>query len=260
MILVLAGTKDGRLLTRNLAKAGYPVLASTVSLYGSLLLKEDGGEEVRFGPLDEEGLVNLIGEQGITMVIDATHPFATEVRQNGWVACNRLQIPWLRFEREGVSTDDLDNGTVINVDDMDGAIRVAASFSGNIFLTTGSSSVAVFAESLGPERLVVRLLPDPAALQQCAYLGISPNRLIAMQGPFSTELNKELFRHFKAAVVISKESGKTGGLPEKIAATAQLQIPMIIIGRPELPDGPVFTNDADLMDYVRRHFNKQTEP
>ena len=256
MILVLAGTKDGRLLAKELAGAGYSVLASAVSLYGGSLLKEENIGEVRYGPLDEEGLVGLMQEQNITMVIDATHPFATEARQNGWQACKRLQIPWLRLERQGLSVGDVGDATVISVDDIRGAISAAASIPGNVFLTTGSSSVGSFADALGPERLIVRLLPDPVALQQCAYLGIKPDRLVALQGPFSVELNRELFRHYRAAVVVSKESGKTGGLPEKIEAAAQLPIPIIIIGRPALPDGPVFSSQSELIEHVNRHFNK----
>ncbi len=257
MILVLAGTKDGRLLAKELAEAGYSVLASAVSLYGGAMLKEEALGQVRYGPLDEEGLVSLMGEQNITMVIDATHPFATQARQNGWQACNRLQIPWLRLERQSLSAGDWGDATVLNVDDAGGAIQAATSISGNIFLATGSSSVAAFADALGPERLVVRLLPDPAALQQCAFLGIGPGRIVAVQGPFSMELNREMFRHFDAAVIISKESGKTGGLPEKIAAAAQLQIPIIVIGRPALPEGLVFPNNAALLEHVRCYYNRE---
>ncbi len=256
MILVMAGTKEGRLLARELSEAGYAVLASAVSLYGVSLLEEEALGEVLCGPLDEEGLVSLMGEQNITMVIDATHPFAVQARQNGWQACNRLQLPWIRLERQSLEAVDWGNATVLNVDDVRGAIHAAASITtGNIFLTTGSSSVAAFADALGPERLVVRLLPDPAALQQCAFLGIGPSRIVAVQGPFSMELNREMFRHFNAAVIISKESGKTGGLPEKITAAAELQIPIIIIGRPELPDGLIFSDVSELLEHVRSYYN-----
>ena len=252
MILVLAGTKDGRLLAASLAEAGYPVLASAVTLYGGALLKEGPAREVRHGPLDEEGLVAIMRERQVTLVVDATHPFATAARQNARQACERLRIPRLRFERASLPLPQHSGAAVLSVAGINGAVRAAAACPGNIFLTTGSSSVAAFARALGPERLIVRLLPDAAAMQRCAALGIGPHRLIAMQGPFSMEMNREMFRHFNAALVVSKESGKTGGLSEKIAAAAALQLPIIIISRPSLPDGPVFSDSEALLAHVKK--------
>lgn len=260
MILVLAGTKDGRLLAAALAEAGYPVLASAVTLYGGALLKEGTAAEVRCGPLDEDGLVALMRERQVTLVVDATHPFAAAARHNARRACERLRIPRLRFERATLPQPlpqplpQRSGAAVLPVAGIEGAVRVAAATAGNIFLTTGSSSVAAFARALGPERLIVRLLPDAAALQRCAALGIGPQRLIAMQGPFSMEMNREMFRHCNAALVISKESGKTGGLPEKIAAAAALQIPIIVISRPSLPDGLVFSDTDALLSHVRSYY------
>lgn len=254
MILVLAGTKDGRHLAAALADAGYPVLASAVTLYGGALLKEGTAAEVRCGPLDEEGLVALMRERQVTLVVDATHPFAAAARHNAQLACERLRIPRLRFERATLPQPQRSGAAVLTVAGIEGAVRVAAATAGNIFLTTGSSSVAAFARALGPERLIVRLLPDAAALQRCAALGIGPQRLIAMQGPFSMEMNREMFRHCNAALVISKESGKTGGLPEKIAAAAALQIPIIVISRPSLPDGLVFSDTDALLSHVRSYY------
>jgi len=257
LILVLAGTKDGRLLAAALAEAGYPVLASAVTMYGGTLLQEGLEGEVRSGPLDEDGLTVLMRERQVTLVVDATHPFAAAARHNARRACERLCIPRLRFERASLPLPQDSGATVLPVADIAGAVKAAAAAAGNIFLTTGSSSVAAFARALGPERLIVRLLPDAAAIQRCAALGIGMQRLIAVQGPFSMEMNREMFRHFNAALVISKESGKTGGLPEKIAAAAALRIPIIVISRPALPAGPVFSDIEALLDHVRKNFGTQ---
>lgn len=255
MILILAGTKDGRLVAKKLAAAGFPILASTVSVYGGNLLEEDMVAQVRSGPLAEHELADLLRKRKIRMVVDATHPFAVQARYNVRQACEETQVPLLRYERESLPRSG-DGTTIIDVPHVSGAIEAASSIAGNIFLTTGSNTVEAFVHGLDPCRLAVRLLPDPVNLQKCIALGISPGRLIAMQGPFTTKLNLEMFRHFKAAAVISKESGKTGGLPEKIAAAAELQIPLILIGRPSLPEVPIFNDDQDLLKYIENHYHK----
>ncbi len=263
MILVLAGTKEGRLIAAALARLGRPVLASCATAYGAALLKEqlkaEGLKaEVRFGPLDLEAMAALLQRQKVALALDATHPFAIEARRNLQQACARLQLPWLRFERPALPAA-AGRGEVIAVPDLDGAIAAAAPFTGNIFLTTGSNSVAAFARALGPTRLVVRLLPDPERVRRCLELGIAPERIVAMQGPFSAALNREMFRHFQAALVISKESGETGGLPAKLAAAAQLGLPVVVIGRPPLPEGPVlvFSDIQALLSYVEGCLEKR---
>ena len=67
----------------------------------------------------------------------------------------------------------------------------------------------------------------------CEAAGIPHRNIIAVQGPFSEELNKAVIREYEIDVMITKDSGTAGGFPEKISAAKDCQIPVIVIARPE---------------------------
>ena len=54
-----------------------------------------------------------------------------------------------------------------------------------------------------------------AHIEQCVKMGIKSSNILALQGPFSLELNKAIFNQYHIDVVVTKDSGKTGGVPEK---------------------------------------------
>ena len=60
----------------------------------------------------------------------------------------------------------------------------------------------------------------------------SGRHLIAMQGPFSVEMNLALLKQTEAAWFVTKESGTTGGFEEKLKAARLAQAVPVIVGRP----------------------------
>jgi precorrin-6A/cobalt-precorrin-6A reductase len=100
MILVLAGTKDGREIAERLKLKGFEVIASTVTDYGASLFSE--GIKVHKGALDELSLIDFIYKNYIDVVVDATHPFAKDVSINAINACNKTGIKYIRYERESL--------------------------------------------------------------------------------------------------------------------------------------------------------------
>lgn len=250
MILVLAGTKDGRQLAAALEQAGFSVLAAAVTPYGRDLLAGSISGKVLCGALNVQKMCRVIKEHEVKMVVDATHPFAEAASRNALEACARMKIPCLRFEREEAKGDY--GGNIIWAEDLQGAIRAVKNFPGNIFLTTGSSTLPAFVSAVGKERLIVRVLPTLAALSLCEKLKIPPSQIIALQGPFSQAFNKEMFLHYRAGVVVSKESGKEGGLPEKIAAACELGLPFVLIKRAVyLPDEKKISSVDELVCQVK---------
>lgn len=230
MILVLAGTTEGRRVAIDLERQGSNVLAATATAYGSELLSKEYRGQITSGSLTLEDLLNLIKKKGIKRVIDATHPYAIQISKNAQEACRIMNIAYERVEREASRIKaDYD---IIPAANASEAALLADRFDGNVFLTTGSNRLEEFLKVIAAERLVVRILPVSESLAKCLRLGIAPANIIAMQGPFDYDTNRALFKRYRAAVIISKESGPQGGVIEKIEAAASLQIPFILISRP----------------------------
>lgn len=232
-IFIAAGTQDGRELAGYLLEHGFSVTASVVSKYGESLLQKYHGIVVNCEPLDVDGFVAYFAEHGIGLFVDASHPYAANASANAMEACRRAGIPYIRYERQETP---LDYEKAVYVHDYAEAAEAAARLGKNIFLTTGSRNLAAFAQAevLQECELTCRILPEPEVVQQARELGFSPANIVALQGPFSVELNKELYKKYGAQVIVTKNSGQTGGTDTKFTAAIELGLPIVIIDRPKL--------------------------
>ena len=234
MIFVAAGTRDGRDLTQLLVKKGYEVTASVVSSYGEKLLEACGKRLViNDEPLDEAGLIRYIKAHDIRLFVDASHPYAVNVSQNAMAATEKLGIPYIRYERD---ITEFPYEKLHIVHSYEEASEVAARLGKNVFLTTGSRNLQKFvgAPALKEATIFARILPTAKVLIDCEAMGLTPRQLIAMQGPFSKELNLAFFKESKADVVITKNSGTIGGTDTKLMAAKELGLPVVIIDRPKI--------------------------
>lgn len=250
MIMVLAGTADGRSIIRKLNRCGLKVLATAVSGYGSNLISREDGVEVLQGALESEELLAIIRGKDIETVIDATHPFAQRVSQMAMEVCRSAGVRYIRYERSETRT--AESGNIIKVSDFCEAAKKAAEYPGNVFLTIGVKNLEPFVKVLPVDRLVARVLPLAGSINKCMELGISPGNVIAMEGPFSRELNAELFKKYNAGVVVTKDSGDTGGTNEKILAALDLRLPVIMVTRPSIEYPLVVHSLMGLIEVVGR--------
>lgn len=238
MIFTAAGTQDGREIVRRLCAAGYDVAASVVSSYGQQLLaeqKENGGGHLIINdtPLDEEGLRTFFQEYDIRVFVDATHPYAVNVSRNAMAATVAAGVPYIRFERD---LTDVSYENVYLVHSYEEASEMASRLGRTVFLTTGSRNLERFvhAPALAESTLIARVLPTTEVIALCEGLGLTPAQIIAMQGPFSRELNRAMYEKYKANVIVTKNSGTIGGTDAKFQAAADLELPVVVIDRPVL--------------------------
>lgn len=232
MILVLGGTREGREVVSWLKARGYPVLATAVTSYGAELLDAAGADLVSTGALDADGMVRLLRERGVKAVVDATHPFAVNATAHAGAACKHTGVPYVRFERPEEALPQ--HPLVSMVDSFATAARLAVSLGPVVFLTTGSSKLQIFLDEARPRgvRVVARVLPNPDVLRTCYTCGLRPADIVAMSGPGSLELNITLLKEYGAAVLVTKDSGPTGGTGIKVAAATALGIPAVVVRRP----------------------------
>jgi len=246
MILVLGGTSDSLLICEALSLAGAAYKISVTTAYGeSLSLKYT--QHVIAKALNLEEMMVLIRQEEIDTIIDATHPYAVEVSKIAMQVAENLKLRYVRYERKSL----LEEGAyekLYRVESIEEAAILARRIGNNIFLGTGSKNLDKFWNLLEGKKLFARVLPTSQVLRLCEEIGFEADQIIAMKGPFSTEVNEVLFKSYSIDLVITKESGKEGGFLEKIEACKHLEIPVIVIQR-ETIDYPCMVNEiSDVLE------------
>ncbi|MFZ5753566.1 MAG: precorrin-6A reductase [Bacillota bacterium] len=250
MILILGGTSDGRKLGRFLQENQYSVLITTVSEYGKSLVEKDEAADVVMGPLTERSLQEMIETYHVSHLIDATHPYAQVISQLARTVAAAIPIPYIRYQRP--ATDYHAHPLIQRVPDLDAALQLAGSLGENIFCTLGIKMLPQVKThpALQGKRLVVRVLPDVNSLKCCKDLGLKPPEIVAMQGPFSHELNKALLEHYQSHVLLTKDSGAAGGTDTKISAALDLGIHVIMLARPDKNKGIVCHDFPEILNHL----------
>lgn len=233
-ILLFAGTTEGRNLAEFLEKNQIPTEVCVATQYGETLLEEGKYLHVHAGRLDETEMEQQIQKQQITLVIDATHPYAVIVSQNIRRACSRTGTEYIRLARKETDTSwKHEMEDVTEVASVAEAAAFLAKKEGRIFAATGSKELSAY--QVIPDyqdRVVARVLSTPEAVSECAMLGFSGKNLICMQGPFTEDLNVAMLRQAQASWMVTKESGKAGGFLEKLRAAKKAGAKLVVIKRP----------------------------
>lgn len=231
MILVFAGTGDAREYVAELAQSGEHLIVCTATAYGaSLITPHKNIHSVLGEPLDAAGIVALISENGVTQVIDATHPYAREISANIRSACEKMHIPVARRGRDRFFEADAD---VDFAEDYETAAKMLKDTEGRILLTIGSRRLAPFVAHIALPRMVIRVLPTSRVLTECESLGFTPAQIIAAQGPFSQGFNSSIYEDYDIRHMVTKDSGSAGGVAEKVLPALERGIHIVVIKRPE---------------------------
>lgn len=234
--LIFAGTMEGRTLAETLVAIGEKVHICVATEYGEEVLPKNPSLIVHQGRMEQSEMQTLMAQIGCREVIDATHPYAVAVSENIRQACIGAEKEYLRLLRE--KEVDCEDPQVQYADTLEVAMELLNQTEGRILLTTGSKDLARYAAAIQDiSRLYARILPDGAVLEQCKQMGFLGRQLICMQGPFTTELNVAMIRQLDIRYLVSKDTGASGGLPEKLAAAKECGIQTVIIRRPAKEDG-----------------------
>ncbi|MCM1091731.1 MAG: precorrin-6A reductase [Butyrivibrio sp.] len=246
-ILIFAGTTEGRRLAELLARSGLPALVCVATEYGKEVMKPLSGVELRQGRMNAEEMLALMQSENFPVVVDATHPFATEVSANIRAAAGEAGTKYLRLQRATDARRQSREGTgnktlgVEYFESNEACAEALMRTDGNVLLTVGSKELAAYCSCEGlRERLIARVLPSGDSIAVCREQRLTGKQIIAMQGPFSEELNRALIREYHIACMVTKESGTTGGFEEKAAAARKEGCSLWVIGNPEKEKGLSF--------------------
>ena len=258
-ILIFAGTTEGRQLAEYAVKEEISCIVSAATEYGEELLEHDlqlqkeknkkSEFRVIHGRMDQQEMEMFFEKEQVGLVIDATHPFAVAVTENIQRACKNSGIEYLRCLRDFL-TEAMEgrsgeytckrinaivkgDSSVVYVDSVDEAVNYLEQTQGKILITTGSKELDKYTRLTNyKERCYARVLSVLPSVMQSIELGFSGKHLIAMQGPFSMEMNLALLHQTEAKYFVTKESGKNGGFAEKLEAAEQAGAVLLVIGRP----------------------------
>ncbi len=219
--LILGGTREARALAGLCAQAG---LAAEVSLAGRVpdaaaypLPTREGG----FG--GASGLAAYLCEGHFTALLDATHPFAAAMPWHGAEAARTTGVPFAMLKRPPWRPGPGDLWTP--VPDLPTALARLPR-GATAFLAVGASAARWL--PLRPDcRLVLRSMTPPAALPDHATSVIG--------GPGDRAAETALLRAHGITHLVSKNAG--GPAAEKLHAARDLDLPVLMIGRPALPAG-----------------------
>ena len=242
MILLLGGTSETAPLASALAVAGFKVLVSTATEV-PLNVGDHPNISRRSGKLDHDQMVQLVNEQGVMAIVNASHPYAASVRANARSVADQLKIPYLSWVRPPIPEQD---GLISSVPDHDAAAKLAFSFGQRVLLTTGSRNLKPYVREANETgtRLVVRVLSHPSSMEACRKAGISDDNIVSGRGPFSVEENLALIKRCGIGVLITKDSGVAGGVPEKLEAAHLAGCRVVLVQRPAGSTGVEGFNDV----------------
>ena len=226
-VLIFAGTTEGRTLSEYLSENRIEHTVCVATEYGEEVLSASSYMTIHQGRMGVSEMEKLMQTGSFAAVVDATHPYAVEVTANIREASQEAKLPYLRLKR---CLDTETEGSVFYFHSNEECAEALEKTEGNILLTTGSKELETYcSRPLVKDRLYVRILPGMESISICTELGIKGKQMIAMQGPFSTEMNEAILHQYEIACMVTKKSGRQGGYPEKLEAAERAGIPVYVI-------------------------------
>jgi precorrin-6A/cobalt-precorrin-6A reductase len=239
-ILLLGGTTEAGLLARAIADAGlagvYSYAGRTEAPMGQPIHMRVGG----FGGID--GLRAYLAAEGISHVVDATHPFAARMSGNAVAACAAAGVPLIALERAPWVAGEADRWT--HVADIPAAVAALDGPARRVFLAIGRQHLEPFAAQ-PQHHYLLRLVDAPVALP------LPQAAVVVARGPFNVAGDTALMRQHGTEIIVAKNAGGKGAVA-KIAAARDLALPVIMIDRPVLAPRKVVRSVAAVMDWLHQ--------
>jgi precorrin-6A/cobalt-precorrin-6A reductase len=242
-ILILGGTTQASALAK--ALAARTDITATLSFAGRTEKPVPPPIAFRIGGFGGvEGLRAYLKQEKIEAVIDATHPFASQMSAHAAVACRAEAIPLVVFTRPGWERQAGDDWT--EVERIEDAVRALGETPRRAFLTQGRLQLAAF--KAAPQHMyVVRAIDPPKEID-----ALPNHRLILARGPFGLADELALMRAEAIDVLVTKNSGGCATYA-KIEAARQLGIGVVMLQRP-VPEGAPELYDLDhVLAWIQAH-------
>ena len=187
------------------------------------------------------GLVDYLRGEGISHVVDATHPFAAQMSANAVAACHEAGVELCALERMPWQANEGDDWVMVA--DMAAAVDALPEQGARVFLAIGKQNLDVFAVKPGNHYLL-RLVDVPEAA-----LPLPDTEVIIARGPFDADGDRALMLEHEITHVVAKNAGGVGAEAKLIAARA-LGLPVVMINRPQVPARRILRSVDEVMNWL----------
>ncbi|MBT7202467.1 MAG: precorrin-3B C(17)-methyltransferase [Deltaproteobacteria bacterium] len=247
-VWVFAGTSDGNEIVHSLHQQGIPVIVSVATEQGAQTWDKQKIPLI-WGSLGRERRHQVLNQHEASLLVDATHPYASRMTLQLQQLSVDLEISCLRYERPPTLVGDELCG-----DSIEKVTALALQHGKRILLATGSHQVAEFLRQDRHRQAewFVRCAPTSESLRELEQAGVTLSQICAQQGPFSVEENHRLLERWKIEVLITKDSGKAGGYLEKYQAAKALGIPLIVLQRTRIQVAQSYSDISALLQRIQQ--------
>ncbi|WP_316168698.1 MULTISPECIES: cobalt-precorrin-6A reductase [unclassified Bradyrhizobium] len=239
-VLILGGTTEASELAQLLA--GDNRFQPTLSLAGRTTSPKPQPIPTRIGGFGGiAGLEAWLRDNDIAAVVDATHPYAAQISAHAVAACQTLSLPLASIVRPPWMRADDDRW--IDVDTAQAAAAALGAEPARVFLSLGRLELAAF--SAAPQHHYIARTIDAAG-----DVPLPPDiSFVYDRGPFDEAKEETFLRRERIQAIVSKNSGGPATYP-KIAAACRLQIPVVMIARPDKPRGVPLDGARDALRWL----------
>ncbi|MCA1926956.1 MAG: precorrin-6A reductase [Calditerrivibrio sp.] len=226
--LVLGGTSDTKKVLNKLLDNYDKIYVTVATEYGYEIFRELENEKIKIilKRFDEESLKDFISSFSIEEIIDTTHPYAKKISSLAKNISADININYTAMMRDTYL--DYKYEKLVYVGCYEDAVNFVLDRDLlPSFITTGSKNSHRFSPIASNS--YIRILPSEESIAKVRRSGFPSKNIIAMQGPFNVDLNVAIIRQFGIKSIITKNSGESGGLLEKIKSAEICKIPIIVV-------------------------------
>ncbi len=231
MILVLGGTTEGRQSVTVLEEAGTPFFYSTRGDEQQVELHH--GQRLT-GAMDAQAMTDFCRQHDVRLLVDAAHPFATQLHQTVADTASALNLCVIRYERRYERpTGDGITWCASWDEAVDAILRDGARC---VLALSGVQTIARLRPLWTAQGVEthVRILDRDASRKTAREAGFPEARLCYYHQD-GDEL--PLMQRLMPDAILTKESGESGGFAAKVEAARQVGAQLYVVQRPPMPEG-----------------------
>lgn len=241
--LIFSSAADGNHLAKILQRNGVEVCISTDS---GVDFTTPTGLHVFKEPEDVEDLATLLQSLRFDCVIDASHSGISGQCEKRKAACAYSDIRYLRLVRTPCTGEEC-----MYVDSGEKAAGILSATTGKALLTIGMRDLENFTGVPDfCERIYLRIRPSASIIEQCLSMGFRRENLIAMEGPFSRELNGAMLRQIGASLLVTRMTD-SNDIVDKLLAAQDAGATAVVIGKAREDRGLTY---SELLEVLERDY------